>query len=164
MTKKERLELPDIVRGLAVVLMVQVHLTELFVTQDIYNSAFGKISLFLGGIPAAPVFMVMMGYFLAFVKKNPSDMAIRGVRLFVGGIMLNIGLNAHLLYNIMFKGWEINPWHYIFGVDILPLTGLSLLSFALIKTLLKDNYWLYFMLALFVAALSDFFMPILFFR
>ena len=71
MKKKNRLELPDIVRGLAVVFMVQVHLTELFVTQDIYNSAFGKISLFLGGIPAAPVFMVMMGYFLAFVKKNP---------------------------------------------------------------------------------------------
>ena len=159
MKEKERLEIPDIVKGLAVVLMVQVHLTELFVREDIYKSAFGIVSLFWGGIPAAPVFMVMMGYFLAFGKKSSSDMAKRGIRLFIGGIVLNIGLNAHLLYNIMFKGWEINPWHYIFGVDILTLAGLSLISFALVKTVMKNEYWQYLILALVIAAISNLFTP-----
>ena len=54
----------DLLKGMAVLAMIQVHLMELFARQEVYDSLTGKISLFLGGIPAAPVFMAVMGYFL----------------------------------------------------------------------------------------------------
>lgn len=162
MENKKRLYFPDSLKGLAVLFMIQVHLMEVFVKEEIFNSTLGTVSLFLGGIPAAPVFMVVMGYFLAFGKKNPSAMAKRGIRLFFGGLLLNIGLNAHLLFNIIFKGWQINPWHYIFGADILPLAGLSLLALALIQVFAKNRYWIYFGLALAIALLSNGFYPLQF--
>lgn len=162
MVKKIRLEFPDRLKGLAVLFMIQVHLMELFTKEAIFNSALGRVSLFLGGIPAAPVFMVVMGYFLAFGKKNPQAMAIRGIRLFLGGILLNIGLNAHLLYKIIFDAWQINPWNYILGVDILPLAGLSLLALALIQKLAENRFWMYFGLAIAVALLSNLFSPLQF--
>jgi len=159
MTSKTRLNFPDSVKGLAVLFMIQVHLMELFTKEEILNSNLGIGSLFFGGIPAAPVFMVIMGYFLAFGKKNPSQMTKRGIRLFLGGILLNIGLNAHLLFNIFFKAWDFNPWNYIFGADILPLAGLSLISLALFQKVAKNKYWVYFILAFAVAALSQLFDP-----
>lgn len=159
MTNKKRLNFPDSVKGLAVLLMIQVHLMELFAKEEIFNGSLGLVSLFFGGIPAAPVFMGIMGYFLAFGQKSPVSMSKRGVRLFLGGILLNIGLNAHLLYNIYFKSWEVNPLHYIFGVDILPLAGLSLISLALVQKLASNKYWIYFILAIAIAGLSSLFSP-----
>lgn len=159
MTENQRKSLPDSIKGLAVLLMIQVHLMELFAKQEVYDSFGGSISLFLGGIPAAPIFMVMMGYFLAFSKKNATEMALRGVKLFVGGIILNIGLNLHLLYNIFYENWELNPLQYIFGADILPLAGLSLLSFAVIQKISTTSYLKYFVLALVIALGSQFLYP-----
>lgn len=144
---------------MAVLLMIQVHLMEVFAKEEIFNNTLGTVSLFLGGIPAAPVFMVIMGYFLAFGKKNPAQMAKRGLRLFLGGILLNIGLNAHLLYNIIFEAWQINPWHYIFGGDILPLAGLSLIALAIIQNFAKQKAWIYLSLATAIAFLSQFLGP-----
>ncbi len=162
MTPKKRLHFPDSVKGLAVLLMIQVHLMEVFAKEEILNSTLGKISLFLGGVPAAPVFMVMMGYFLAFGRKNPSSMAKRGLRLFMGGILLNIGLNANLLIKIFFEDWLFNPWHFILGVDILPLAGLSLIVLALIQRFLADKYWVYFLLATAIAMASQLTEPLQF--
>jgi len=162
MISKARLEFPDSLKGLAVLLMIQVHITELFVRNENYESFFGKTSLFLGGIPAAPVFMLAMGYFLAYGKKSPSKIAWRGFRLFFGGILLNVGLNAHLLYNILFKGWQFNAWHYIFGVDILPLAGLSLVFIAFINRVLPSKTLIYFGLAIAAALVSEFFHPLQF--
>lgn len=159
MVENQRIVFADTIRGLAVLLMIQVHIMELFASQEIYESLRGGISLFFGGIPAAPIFMLMMGYFLAFSKKKTSEMAIRAVRLFIGGIMLNIGLNLHLLYNIFFKSWELNPLNYIFGADIFTLAGLSLLFFAIIKKIASDSYYMYFGLAIVIAIVSQFFYP-----
>ncbi|MDV7391850.1 heparan-alpha-glucosaminide N-acetyltransferase domain-containing protein, partial [Arthrospira platensis SPKY1] len=98
--KGSRLTLPDVLKGLAVLLMIQVHLTELFAVPFWLNSKAGQWSLFLGGAPAAPLFMAVMGYFLA--KKQPTIMQAmkRGLRLISWGLMLNVGLNMHLLIKI----------------------------------------------------------------
>ncbi|HAG16567.1 MAG TPA: hypothetical protein DCG69_08610 [Bacteroidales bacterium] len=162
MAQRRRIRFPDSLKGLAILLMIQVHLMELFAKQEIYDSLLGKISLFLGGIPAAPVFMLVMGYFVAFGKKKPAEMTLRGIKLFFGGLLLNIGLNLHLLYNIFFKNWDYNPWHFIFGADILPLAGLSLISLAFLQKISVRKYWIYFVLAFVVAALSQFFTPLQF--
>jgi len=123
MSAHNRIQTPDLLKGVAVILMIQVHLMVLFAHQNIYYGPVGTLSLFLGGVPAAPVFMIMMGYFLACRRKAPAIMMVRGMKLFFVGILLNIGLNAHLIYNVMFEGWgaTVNIWHYR-----LPLFGLLL--------------------------------------
>ena len=155
MINTQRIQTPDLLKGLAVIFMIQVHLMELFAQQDLYDGLIGKISLFLGGVPAAPVFMIVMGYFLASGSKGFKELSVRGTKLFIAGIILNIGLNFHLIYNITFKGWVLNIWQYIFGVDILHLAGLSIIAIAFLSLLNKKNWLLYFIVAIGVAALSS---------
>jgi len=126
-TKKTRLVLPDAVKGLAVLLMIQVHVTEQLVDPALVESTYGKLSLFLGGVPAAPVFMLMMGYFIGFMGAAPGKMLRRGIILFGGGIALNILLNFSYIINFTRTGYPEMIPAAIFGADILPLAGLSLI-------------------------------------
>lgn len=132
-TRPTRNRTADLLKGVAIVLMIQVHLTELFARQDIFDSLAGRISLFLGGPPAAPVFMAVMGYYVAISKKSARQMTIRGVKLILLGFALNIGLNFNLLIHIYTGILQIGAWEYIFGVDILFLAGLSIIILALMK-------------------------------
>ncbi|NTW32715.1 MAG: DUF1624 domain-containing protein [Bacteroidetes bacterium] len=146
----------DLLKGMAVIFMVQVHIMELFAKQEIYDSVIGKISLFIGGPPCAPVFMAVMGYFLAYSDKPFSYYAKRGAILFIGGILLNIGRSAYLFFNI-YSGQSIaDPFFYIFGVDILPLAGLSLIACGLLKLFFKHNYIYYLIFAFIIAAVSPY--------
>lgn len=128
---------------------------ELFAREDIYDGWAGKLSLFLGGVPAAPVFMIIMGYFLAFGQKEPIKMMIRGVKLFMAGMVLNIGLNAHLIYRVLNDGWQVNIWHYIFGIDIFHLAGLSLIIIASLSFLYKRNFIPYMITAFVIVLMSS---------
>ena len=119
--------IPDVLKGLAVLLMIQVHVMEQLVNPDLFESTIGKISLFLGGVPAAPVFMIVMGYFVGFTKANPLRMVKRGLLLFGGGILLNILLNFSYMIGFIKTGYPDFIPGSIFGVDILPLAGLSLI-------------------------------------
>lgn len=137
---QERNQTADFLKGAAVLMMIQVHLMELFAALDIYQSIIGKVSLFWGGPPAAPLFMAVMGYFLAKSKKSFSQNIKRGLILIVGGIVLNVGLNFHLLVLIFFEKVQLDPLQYIFGADILPLAGLSIILISLIKEVSKNNF------------------------
>lgn len=159
MNNNQRISLADSIKGIALLLMIQVHVIELFAKQEIYDSFMGSISLFFGGIPAAPVFLLLMGYFLAYNKKRPIETALRGVRLFLGGILLNIGLNLNLLYKIFFENWDLNPLKYILGADILTLAGLGLLCFAFIQKIAKNRYIIYFSLAIVITLFSQLIHP-----
>ncbi|GMU85926.1 MAG: hypothetical protein AMXMBFR48_11680 [Ignavibacteriales bacterium] len=131
----------DFLKGLAVLFMIQVHITELLAQPDFFASRAGKVSLFLGGPPAAPVFMVVMGYFLSKNKNSLMTAFLRGGKLILGGILLNIFLNASLLYKIYSGAIFLNPWHYIFGADILPLAGMSVIIIAFFRRVFHDNLW-----------------------
>ncbi len=135
----KRKPLPDLLKGLAVILMVQVHIMELFMNPAILDSPVGRVSLFLGGIPAAPLFMAVMGYFAGRSSKGPAGHAIRGLRLIFLGLVLNIGLNAHLILRVLQGRLDVNPLHYIFGADILFLAGISLLLIALLIRVAGKN-------------------------
>lgn len=129
----KRLALPDLLKGFAVFLIVPVHILELFIDYTGRESLFGKTLLFLGGPFAVPVFMIVMGYFIGRNKKPLTQNLLRGIKVFAVGILLNIGLNFHLLLKIKFAGWQINPWEYIWGVDILYLAGLSIIFLSFLK-------------------------------
>ena len=152
----DRKPLPDILKGVAIILMIQVHIMELLMLPAVYNSSFGYISLFLGGVPAAPVFMAIMGYFAALSKKGSGQQAVRGLKLILLGFFLNIGLNAHLLIRIFRSELDVNPLPYIFGADILFLAGLSLIFIALVKKVTGKNVWVFLLLAFSIPALAEF--------
>ncbi len=133
----KRYILPDLLKGLAAFFMVQIHITELFLDTAGRESTSGKISLFLGGPFAAVVFMAVMGYFIALSKATTSVNIVRGIKIFMLGFLLNIGLNIHFLLKILFADWPYNPLEYMFGVDILYLAGLSIVVLSIIKSLKK---------------------------
>jgi uncharacterized membrane protein len=154
MSPIERNRTADLMKGIAVIVMVQVHLMELIARQDIYNSLAGKISLFLGGPPAAPVFMAVMGYYIAISGKSARQMVIRGVKIIALGLLLNIGLNFHLLLNIYNGVFQFSALPYIFGVDILFLAGLSIVILALMKKYFGYRLLPYVLMLLFIQVLQ----------
>lgn len=129
----------DLLKGIAAILMIQVHIIELFATNDISNSTLGKIMLFLGGPPVAPVFMMIFGYFIAESKKSTIQLIIRGFKIIFLGIILNIALNFNLILSVSKGLYDIDIMPYIFGVDILPLAGLSIICIALFKKVLDQS-------------------------
>lgn len=129
----------DILKGIAVLLMIQVHIAELFAIPDILMSNSGKILLFLGGPPVAPMFMILFGYFMFSSDKSAKQLMLRGLKILVLGILLNLALNAHLFWAVYRGSIQANIWPYIFGVDILPFAGLSLLIIAPLKNIIQQH-------------------------
>jgi uncharacterized membrane protein len=149
----------DLLKGIAVLLMIQVHIMEQLAQPDLYNSILGKFSLFLGGPACAPVFMAVMGYFLASSGKSMKGFILRGLMLFAGGILLNIGRSANLLVQIYQGESDLNPLHFIFGADILTLAGLSIMVIGMLRSLFRSFYLPYLLLGFAVAAASPFMTP-----
>ncbi len=143
--------IPDILKGVAVLLMIQVHLTELFGKELFYESIGGKISLFLGGVPAAPLFMFIMGYY-AF-KASSAKSFKRSGQIFLLGLILNILLNVSLFSQMIRGNAESYYCAYIFGVDILYLAALSLFILAVISRYFKNKGRLIFLLSVIAASL-----------
>ena len=148
--------IPDFLKGVAIFFMMQIHITELFAKTQVYYSIPGKISLFLGGVPVAPLFMALMGYFIIYTGKSSAYIAIRGIKLIIIGLLLNIGLNFHLLIKIINGTFQINPWPYIFGVDILPSAGLSLILLSLLIKLRVKTSLQYFAIAIFFVLIGSY--------
>lgn len=155
-TVTARNNVADLMKGIAVVLMVQVHLVELFARDEIFNSSLGSILLFLGGPPAAPVFMVIMGYFLAKSKKTIQQDIIRGIKLIALGILLNAAINFHLFIKIFFGGVQLDPLPYLFGADILPLAGISIILIAFVKKYFGKNLIVMLVFILIMIILSEY--------
>lgn len=153
----KRYPLPDLLKGFAVFLIVPVHILETFIDSPGRESLFGKILLFLGGPFAVPVFMMVMGYFVALSKKSFTQNIFRGVLIFMAGFLLNIGLNFHLLLKIQFEGWQFDPFQYIFGVDIFFLAGLSIVILTVLKTIKTGQEYILLLLVLFVSGATSFF-------
>ncbi len=143
MKENRRSRTADFLKGVALMAMVQVVLTEFFATQNLLNSILGKASLFLGGAPAAPVFLTIMGYYLAHNKKPFFTLIARGMKLISLGFLVNIGRSAPQLYDILTGVSNGNPLPYIFGVDILILAGLSVIAMALVIRIFNGHVLLY---------------------
>jgi len=148
----KRFPLPDLLKGFAVFLIIPVHILETFINTPGRESLFGKVLLFLGGPVAVPVFMVM-GYFVAKSKKSTAQTFFRGVKIFILGLFLNVGLNFHLLWKIYFDGWQFNPLQYILGVDIFYLAGLSIMVMAFLKNVRKGQV-LFLVALIFIISIS----------
>ncbi|HBX51360.1 MAG: hypothetical protein A2275_18450 [Bacteroidetes bacterium RIFOXYA12_FULL_35_11] len=136
--------------------MIQVHITEQFACADIYESFLGKISLFLGGPLVAPVFLAVMGYFTIASNKTTFQMIVRGLGIIGIGLLLNLCLNASLLFKIYSDEFQINPLNYIFGVDILFSAGIAIIIIALLKQIFNSKFYLYLFIALIIAFIAPY--------
>jgi hypothetical protein len=143
----------DLLKGVAVIFMIQVHIMEQFVTPDSAGSIIGKISLFLGGPACAPVFLAVMGYYLVS-SKPVSYFFKRGMLLFGGGLLLNIARSATLLVQILQGDSLLDPWPFILGADILPLAGLGLVLTGMLRMVFKEVGFLYLLAALALSAVT----------
>jgi uncharacterized membrane protein len=146
-----RNESADLLKGIAVILMIQVHIMEQFSSQDLFGGMAGKVSLFLGGPFCAPVFMAVMGYFLGGSSRKTVYFIKRGLLLFTGGILLNAGRSANLMFHVARGEFSPDPWSYLFGADILTLAGLSMLIIPILRLVFGKNWWAWSMAALAVA-------------
>lgn len=144
----------DLIKGLAVLLMMQVHVMELFAQQHVMDGVAGQLSLFLGAAPVAPVFMLLFGFYALRAPVWPGRLLWRAIKLMLAGAVLNVGLNLHLLVRIVQGQSALDPRPYLFGVDILLLAGLSLVLITLLRPLLKAHAWAWLLASVGVATLS----------
>ncbi len=150
----------DFLKGVALMAMVQVVLTEFFATDTVLNSIAGKLSMFLGGAPAAPVFLAIMGYYIAHNIKPMGAMILRGLKLIVLGFAVNMGRSAPELYDIFTGISNASPLPYIFFVDILITAGLSVIAMALVIKIFDGHVLFYIALILIVLFLQYLIPPV----
>ena len=130
----------DIARGLAVLFMIFIHVQLYFADFSVIDSYFGDFNDFVGDIPAAPMFMFLLGVGINYSRKNNSSVMLkRGVILLLGGYLLSFfrGFipNAITAYNtadiyLLYEG--INELMY---VDILQFSGLAMIMFSIFNRL-----------------------------
>ena len=148
--KRERLEFVDLARGMAVIFMIAVHVLMVYANNTVKESPFGVIVEFLGGPPAAPVFMFLMGLsFIYASKKDLKASLLRGLKIFLGGYILNFFRAVLPMYTLnefapeFLNGSGFENISYITLltiVDILQLAGLSIIILALVREFKLNKY------------------------
>ena len=155
----------DLARGLAVLFMIAVHTLEVFANKEVKNSVFGQIISFLGGPPAAPVFMTLMGF--SFIYSSKSELKpklLRGFKIFLSGYVLNLlrgvipfSLASYLNMDIAktFPLDKLNAFTILTIIDILQFAGIALMIMAVIQAL-KVNKYLILVSAFLISMISPF--------
>ncbi len=133
----------DFLKGVALIAMVQLVLVEYFAKAPILDGLLGKISLFIGGPPAAPMFLAIMGYYIAHQGHTFKYDVIRGLKLILLGVLLNMARNAYTLFAIFSGKMTGNVLPVIFGTDILILAGISLIAMAILIKILRGHVLAY---------------------
>lgn len=128
----------DIAKWLAVFFMVLIHTQEYFSSIITKWTNLGNIIEILGWVPAAPVFMFLLGLGIVYSSKSmPTVLIKRWLIIFCIWYLLN--LLRWFLPNLMnyFVLWNINYFYYwinqLFYVDILQFAWLTMIFFGLVK-------------------------------
>jgi uncharacterized membrane protein len=131
----------DLARGLAIAFMVAVHVLEQYATPSVTESLFGQVVEELGGVPAAPVFVFLMGVSLALSRHaDPRRQIRRALGLLLLGYALNflrgslpLWLGTHLGLIAPDAFAPYSPASLFWLVDILQFAGLALLILVLVR-------------------------------
>ena len=157
---RKRIDAFDLARGLAVLFMVSVHVVGTYATLEVYESPFGWVFEALGGPPAAPVFVFLMGAVLAFSRRSGTwQMARRGLFLLGLGYALN-GLRGALPMWVAIQAGATaaeldgaTPVSELLSIDILQFAGMAFLVLALVRRL-TQRPWVWAALAVAVIGVS----------
>jgi len=164
-TQTKRLQSIDLARGMAVFFMIAVHTLEVFANREVKNSILGQSISFLGGPPAAPVFMTLMGFSFIYSRKSElKPKLLRGFKIFLTGYILNIlrgvipfTLSTYLNMDIAktFQIEQLNAYTIFTIVDILQFAGIALMIMAIIQAL-NINKYLVLLSAFVISMISPF--------
>ena len=153
----KRIDAFDLARGLAVLFMAAVHALQTYATPATYDSVFGWTLEFLGGPPAAPTFMFLMGAVMAFSQRTSvSAMLRRGVGLLALGYLLNALRGSLPVWIAIQAGTAASelggatPLSEFLQVDILQFAGMAYLILAVVRRFIR-NPWGWIGLAVAVA-------------
>ena len=140
----------DIARGLSVLFMVLIHTLQYSTQPSVEHSSIGTIIYFLGGVPAAPVFMFLLGVGIVYSKQtNPTYLIKRGFLILLLGYALNAMRDSipALLFGWMNNNSELMRYavYDFFDVDILQFAGLALMFFGLVKKFTFNNVTVLFL-------------------
>ncbi len=143
LTTDGRLRFLDLARGLAIVFMVFQHVQIIFAVGSGEDSVLGVTFLLLGTAPAAPVFMVAMGFlFGSSSRTGVREGVVRGLQLFALGYLLNlVRFSVPLLVSGDARAIDAfggTWWGPLFEIDILQLAGLSLIVLGPVKRYARD--------------------------
>ncbi len=161
---KQRFGILDVLRGLAVVFMVMVHVMNVFADFDGPRETSRVLIDFLGGPPAAPVFMVIMGFL--FARKDFMDLPgniKRGIQLLFIGYLLNFFRGVVPVFIgkefLQLPADHFSPmytYEYLFlTVDILIFAGLAFICMSLISRFSR-KLWIWELIACVIAFFSPF--------
>lgn len=158
MENKKRVLSLDLTRGMGALGMVAVHVLIRYGSYAANNSVYGAAVRFLGGPPAAPVFLFLMGTSLVFSKHATlRDTLWRGGKLLVLGYGLNFlrgTLPAFLGLKFgMAKPEALLPYtpqNLFWIVDVLQCAGLSLMVIGVVRRFLPRP-WTWLLLSAVVA-------------
>jgi len=159
--KEYHLEI-DLARGIAIFVMIIQHGWVMFANAPVANSLVGAVMVLLGTVPAAPVFLFLMGMnVINSQRSTPRRLFFRGLKLVGLGYVLSavrfflpIVIGQQLgLVNPAEVAYQWPPIQYLFQVDILQVAGLSLMGIAFLKHQ-QVKYSNYVLFALIVALIS----------
>ena len=81
----------DVAKGLAVLLMIMIHVLDFYGLDEVRFSTFGNTIKFALGWPAASMFVFIMGVFVGFsTSSTPREEIKRALSLFALGYILNL--------------------------------------------------------------------------
>jgi uncharacterized membrane protein len=128
----QRLLYLDWVRGLAAIVMLQGHVFQSFLRNDLRGGGPYMMSQFAGGMPPA-VFLFLLGVTFAFLmdsqeRKGISALARWGAAVKRSGYLFAAAF-AFRLQLWLFSS-DVSQWTDLFRVDILNCMGLALLIFS----------------------------------
>lgn len=155
--KVMRINSLDLARGLAVFFMILVHVLETYGRDDVYDHFVGKAVEFFGSAPAAPVFMFIMGFFLAYPSdKGLKAGVIRGLKIMALGYLLSfMRYNLPEALGITSYPYEFDLFSFIWEIDILPFAGFAMILLALIRRYIPSpKIWI--IMAISITAVSPF--------
>jgi uncharacterized membrane protein len=153
----------DLARGLAVFFMILVHVLFHWGRPETWSTPLGEVISFLGGPLAMPVFIFLMGASLAYSSRTSfMSLAARGLWLVWLGYLLNLlrgTIPATLAMGVGIVTQEqiepFTPWWLTSTVDLHHAVGLSLLSMALLRLVLKPG-WSWIALAAAIVVITPF--------
>lgn len=133
----------DLARGLAVLFMIWVHVLDFYGNAEAHNSWTGQLIEFFGRAPSAPVFMLIMGIFIALSKRLTLASGLKRAAILLGiGYALNLARGSVPMWLSLQWGLVTQtqlgphtPLTELLIVDILQFAGIAYALCAILKHL-----------------------------
>src|SRR6476661_10299562 len=126
-TSSNRLEYLDWVRGLGALIMLQGHVFDSFLKNDLRGGAPYMLSQFAGGMPPA-IFLFLTGVTLAFLMDSSERKGLSPLRRMATAFGRS-GYLFLLAFAFRFQLWYFSrpaPWTDLLRVDILNCMGFAI--------------------------------------